>query len=447
MSITVKHVHHEKNLRYLFRLLMSRRSRQNTNTQPIDRLQVLQVIMHRIEVRESEVTDHQPLTQQEEDNLEEAASAAHIFDSLIDGLNRNANCITLVNFNVAEFNTLYGQSTQAFQKHRTRGPRPQICDKDALFSLLVFYRTANNYGILATLFKESESALKRAVDRSRPVLNDTLRNLWLYRRKRPRLCSHHHFLIGPYAAYVRLGLAVDSTTCPIYRPKGSFADAKVYWDDKNHIYGLKKEVAVLTVPPHYALFCSPAFTGSQNDFGYFAANYERYLPYLGTTEDDLRNLPQNERFQQWGIVGDKGYVGATEILPCFVHPKKKPKNGTLTQAELARNKIIGKVRVPVECFFGRMKKAWLIWSKVYTLDHQHFDEDFENCMLLTNQLIRVGALDKDDKIYYRKLLAKYRSDYELGQEKTKLINQRYRARKRKRIEALLPDDPIEEYSE
>jgi hypothetical protein len=54
--------------------------------------------------------------------------------------------------------------------------------------------------------------------------------------------------------YPYIALLIDSTTDKTCQPGGPFKEVKCYYDIKNSIYRLKKEVAVSAHPPHYALF-------------------------------------------------------------------------------------------------------------------------------------------------------------------------------------------------
>ena len=68
--------------------------------------------------------------------------------------------------------------------------------------------------------------------------------------------------------FPEVALIVDSTTLEINRP-GSYSESKPFFDAKNWIYGLKKQVCVMPVSPHYALFSSKSFKGSEHDYTFF----------------------------------------------------------------------------------------------------------------------------------------------------------------------------------
>src|ERR1700722_3961095 len=83
------------------------------------------------------------------------------------------------------------------------------------------------------------------------------------------------------------------------------------------------------------------------------------------------------------------------------------------QTEINRNTELGKIRVPIECWFGRLKKLWKFTREIYKLDHRKFDEHFEILTLLTNEHIKVFSLTEDDEKYYKVHLQMRRAQYEV----------------------------------
>jgi hypothetical protein len=80
--------------------------------------------------------------------------------------------------------------------------------------------------------------------------------------------------------FLHVGLLVDAHTTPCCQPKAPFDEAKIYYNFKNHTYGLKTEVAVSTQHPHYCTHVSNHVPGSVHDFELFKNGYKRYLDYL-----------------------------------------------------------------------------------------------------------------------------------------------------------------------
>ncbi len=86
---------------------------------------------------------------------------------------------------------------------------------------------------------------------------------------------------------------------------GSFRDAKPYYDSKNHMYALKKEIGVIAAAPHYALFVSESFRGGEHDFTAFQRNYTTYVDYLRKTPDE-QAVSGADTNQLWYLLADAG---------------------------------------------------------------------------------------------------------------------------------------------
>src|SRR3984957_13140256 len=104
------------------------------------------------------------------------------------------------------------------------------------------------------------------------------------------------------------------------------------------------------------------------------------------------------------------------------------------QSEIDRNAELGRISVPIECWFGRLKKLWKFARETYKLDHEKFDEHFEILALLTNEQIRVSSLAEDDEKYYKAHLQMRRARYEAFKEKRRISAQTYLENKRTRME-------------
>ena len=142
------------------------------------------------------------------------------------------------NFTEVELVCLYQQLVPFIHCYRRRGPLPKITFTDSLLILLIFYKTALEIDELAALLGYSPSTLQASINRMRPILLDCLQNEWLANPRRPQPLHNTHV---PY-----VGLLADSVSIEVFRPRAHFSEAKVYWDGKNRIYALKKEVAVMT---------------------------------------------------------------------------------------------------------------------------------------------------------------------------------------------------------
>ncbi len=148
----------------------------------------------------------------------------------------------------------------------------------------------------------------------------------------------------------------------------------------------------------------------------------------------MNDLPTDRTNGSWAILGDKAYNGPDEDTPGLrrITIKKKP---TL-QADITRNTELAKSCVPIECFFGRLKKLWKFTENVYRLDHKSFDEHFAICALLTNEHIKNYELADDDARFYNALSVEQRKRFEERTEKRRVSAEQYQQRKQRRLLSL-----------
>ena len=136
-----------------------------------------------------------------------------------------------------------------FYSTRRRGPLPKISIKDSLFLLLCTYRSGDILDRLSAMFRIKKSTLDDTIGRTRKLLNATLTERW---RNLPRPVP----LNEVDKLLKKVGLIVDCTSFQVYRPTGRFEEAKKYFDYKNSIYALKKEIGIMPKSPYFALFYS-----------------------------------------------------------------------------------------------------------------------------------------------------------------------------------------------
>lgn len=213
-----------------------------------------------------------------------------------------------------------------------------------------------------------------------------------------------------------------------------FDDGRRFFDSKNHFYGLKKEVAVSAAAPHYALFASKAYPGAVHDYVIHKKEYEKYVGYLlkSPIEKVDARLAGDIDNNSWSMIMDKGYIGPATDTPGL--RRIMPAKGPNISAEQRRdNEEISRVRVHVECFFGRLKKMWAIATKRYKYDHSHFDDDIDLCILLTNESIEKTHLLPEESRYYWYVMNKTRIAFEQEQEKIATQKKESAARKRARL--------------
>lgn len=224
-------------------------------------------------------------------------------------------------------------------------------------------------------------------------------------------------------------------TWETFRPRGRFEEQKVYWDGKNNIYGLKKEVGVMAAEPHYALLSSKGHVANTHDYQIHKETYRSYVPYLEKLTEERAMLPMDQQSTHWAIIADKAYIGPEGDTPNVrrLTPKKATGGRRLTNDEQSRNRELKLLRVYVECFFGRLQKLWKVARETYRWDHSAFDTDSDNMILLTNEHIKAYSLEEEDKQFHKQVLAEKKTNWERKKEKRVRSQQTYLQRKRRRL--------------
>jgi len=275
---------------------------------------------------------------------------------------KERNCVVeSTNFTERELVAFYQDAQPHFNQLRTRGANPKIDNLDSIILLLNWLKTGANLAAIAANSGYGENAIRSAIARAKDALLAYLTEKWWSNRQRPvplEATSH------PFIA-----LICDSTSTQVLRPVGRFEEAKIYWDGKNKIYALKKEVAVMASPPHFALFTGVAFVGSEHDYSAFKKTHEKYLGYLRKTPEERAQLPRDLAADSWAILCDSGYTGDSQDTPGLRKMALKKPSQMQFPTQRRDQQELAKIRVPIECFFGRVQKLWAILRGTYRFGH------------------------------------------------------------------------------
>lgn len=338
-------------------------------------------------------------------------------------LRENDFFLRATNFNEEEVRQLYQLLLPEEAANRRRGPRPKSSLMDSLLCYLWWAHTGLDYGSLATVFHLKEGRFEDNINRVRPMLLSALRKRWIEPRPRPQPLMD--------TAYPFVGLLVDSTTVHTFMPKKPFDEAKIYFDGKNGIYGLKKEVGVMAHSPHYALFFTPKQVGSMHDYTIHKNHFAQYLEYLEKEPDESVVLATDHASSSWAALMDKGYVGPPSDTPGL--RRIAIQRGRLPPAASVEREALKRIRVPIERWFGRQQSLWHIIRGPYRWDHTHLDTDFEVCGLLTNEHIRRLDLQEQDREFYKRLVHRRFLTAQAKAEKRKAQLKACTERKRARL--------------
>ena len=136
--------------------------------------------------------------------------------------------------------------------HRT-GPRAQSPPIDQMICYIGWLKMGAKLDITAKVLGMKTNRFKENIDRIRPIVNAALKASWWDTRIHPVPLSN--------TTFPHVGLIIDGHTTQTFRPKAPFEEAKIYYDGKNKIYGVKNEVGVTAAAPHYCLFITPHVVG------------------------------------------------------------------------------------------------------------------------------------------------------------------------------------------
>jgi len=222
------------------------------------------------------------------------------------------------------------------------------------------------------------------------------------------------------------------------KPTGNWAESKRFYDTKNGIYGLKKEIGITSNPPYLALFFQDGEAAAQHDFLIHQKYTNIYNKYLKITNQDIEKDESLKTREYWDLLGDKGYQGNvagqkyTKITPMKIYSTSKN-----LQESQSENKKKARVRVFVECFFGRIYQNWKL-ATFFKYDLAHFDVDLNNIILLTNEdIISNCQLNSEDYVFYRKYISSLELEKNKKKKRREKTYEQFKARQKKLQEEYL----------
>ncbi|ETL48802.1 hypothetical protein L916_01628, partial [Phytophthora nicotianae] len=111
----------------------------------------------------------------------------------------------------------------------------------------------------------------------------------------------------------------------------------------------------------------------------------------------------------------------------------------ISLADLSHNDKVAHDRVIVENFFGRLNQLWRITSDKLRLGRDLYDDKFRLCLGLTNVHVSHCPLRQDNGDWYRRSQNKLIQLGQLLKQKRRLAQEKYRAKKRRRLSSTLAD--------
>jgi hypothetical protein len=253
---------------------------------------------------------------------------------------------SLTGLSVDEFEQLFISFERAWQKyleqHHIQAPRarrygggrkPQLQDnRDKLLFILVYFRLYPTQEVQGFLFGIGQPQAHEWVHKLTLILNTALG----YEKQLPERSPWR--LERVLKEYPMLELIIDGTERRINRPKNK-EERKQYYSGKKKTFTVKN--LVISQRRGKVLYLSDTYEGKKHDKAI-------------CDEEDYR-FPQDSEL--WKDTGFQGY----EPEGVKTHqPKKKPRNGELSEADKQRNQEISQERVEIEHHIGGIKRCNIV---------------------------------------------------------------------------------------
>jgi hypothetical protein len=156
---------------------------------------------------------------------------------------------------------------------RQLGVRPKSTWLDMVICYLTWLKLGQDYFVLTCALGDITTIrLEDNINRICLILFQVLYEKWLFSPSRPKPLVDNPF---PH-----VGIIINNHTTQCYHPKVSFDKVKIYYDRKNHIYGLKFKVAISATPSYYCVFVGDHTFGFVHDFEIMKRRYHCYFEYL-----------------------------------------------------------------------------------------------------------------------------------------------------------------------
>lgn len=306
-------------------------------------------------------------------------------DKLYDSFSKNIDLFySMTGFTVQEFDTLFSIVGDSLTI-QGRGRKGSITPPDILILLLHYFRRYPKYEVIRSVFHIPESSFETILNKYLPLLCQSLVENFINKPKES--CSIPYDQKFPNCGYI-----VDARVQEIYVPSRSFELAKKFFSGKHYCYCLKSQVIVTL--KGQAVHVVTSINGSVHDKKVFDDSLQDF-------NDSVIKFHQGEPSK---IIGDKGYQDNNSDI--LITPFKGSA-GDLNHDQMKYNHELGKVRIIVENFFGRLKMRYDIMKYQYRGMHEKYEYYFLSCCALVNFEILMcdHPLREEDGEFYQKLCA------------------------------------------
>lgn len=362
--------------------------------------------------REKEQESISKVTDREVREIYEKDPTENIKGGLFDSLSKDVDIDTFVSFTgfgLTEFDRLH-DIVHDYIDHQGRGRHPKFGTKDILVLLLFYLRRYPRYETIRSIFRIPESSFKGILKTYIPKLLEVLEKKFI--TDIAETCS-----IEEDDYFKDCGYVVDATVQPIEIPKSSYEAKKPYFSGKHGVYCFKSQVIVTF--QGIAVHIITGIEGGKHDKTVFDDSIQDFTTKVLSHHED----------EPTKILGDKGYQDQTcDIL---VTPFKGELLD-LEDTELEHNENLGKKRVIVENYFGRLKSRYGITKDTYRSDYSMYPSFFLICCALINfEIVFCGhPLRNSDSVYYVKLVTKMMKDAQLRKALNSRKHKKYKKKRK-----------------
>ncbi|ETV64396.1 hypothetical protein H257_18702 [Aphanomyces astaci] len=224
-------------------------------------------------------------------------SIAPIYDAFLKAQGLEG-ILTMTNFSPSEFNILWADVRSHLFKHWNvgSGRKSEVTARDLLLMLLTSLKHCGAWDVVAAVFKQKVDSFEKRVMKFLTVLYPFVMRKYVTAVGEKWTMSQlavggHQFKNFPYARY-----ATDVTFQQPNVSSGSYAEKKLFYSGKHHLYGHKVEASVL--PNGFAINCTYYYKGSVSDKTIFDENLDFHAANLckEATVMDLADADDLRRF-------------------------------------------------------------------------------------------------------------------------------------------------------
>jgi DDE superfamily endonuclease/Helix-turn-helix of DDE superfamily endonuclease len=237
------------------------------------------------------------------------------------------------------------------------GRKPQLKQlEDKLLFILVYFRLYPTQAVQGFLFGMGQAQANEWVHRLTGVLNRALG----YEQQLPE--REPAKLEAVLSRCPSLEFMIDGTERPINRPQDK-TDRKRYYSGKKKGHTVKNNV--ISARGGKVLFLSDTYEGKKHD--------------KKIADEEAYQFPQGSVLWQ-----DTGFQGFAPHGVKIKQPKKKPRNGELSDEQKEENRQISKIRVEVEHQIGGIKRCQIVVQKFRNWVDHYIDDVMETACGLHN---------------------------------------------------------------